>query len=78
MKRLSSIQKMAIAFLMAFTVAVPVVLAQSTEGEQGRKMERRGGQDRQGMKRGGVKLRSSRPATTYTVTLPGKTTTENV
>ena len=53
MKRLSSIQKMAIALLMAFTVAVPVVLAQSTEGEQGKKMERRGGHFRQGMKRGG-------------------------
>jgi periplasmic protein CpxP/Spy len=52
MKRLNSMKKIAIALLMAFAVAVPVVVAQSTDTEQG-KVGRRGGQGRQWVRRDG-------------------------
>ena len=55
MKRLNNIQKLAMALLMAFALAVPMVLAQSTDAGQNKQM-RRGGEGRQWGGRGGDRL----------------------
>ena len=46
MKRLNNIQKFAMALLMAFALAVPMVLAQSTDAGQNKQMRRGRGGDR--------------------------------
>lgn len=58
MKKLNNIQKLMIAIVMAFAVAVPVVIAQSTDGGQGstkteRRAKRGGERGERRMHRGG-------------------------